>query len=185
MQVSSGQESGTTRKPRRKFKEISEAYEILKDPQKRAAYDRFGHAAFENGGGGGGGFSSARDFGSASMRHLRGDVRRVHGRSRAARQPNGGRERGADLRYNMEITLEEAFAGKTAAMRVPTKVACDACTAPAPSPDRSAQTCGDLPGSGRVRAQQGFFSIERTCPTCQGAARSSTTPATTAPARAA
>ncbi len=143
-----------------KFKEINEAYETLKDPQKRAAYDRFGHAAFENGGMGqngmgGGGFADI-------FEDIFGDMM---GR---ARRSSGGRERGADLRYNMEISLEEAFVGKTAQVHVPASMTCDDCSGSGAKPGTQPVTCAMCAGSGRVRASQGFFSIERTCPQCQG-----------------
>ncbi|MCR5857347.1 molecular chaperone DnaJ [Mesorhizobium sp. J428] len=145
-----------------KFKEINEAYETLKDPQKRAAYDRFGHAAFENGAGGmNGGFSGAGGFADI-FEDIFGDM--MGGRRRSS----GGRERGADLRYNMEISLEEAFAGKTAQIRVPTSIQCSECSGSGAKPGTQPVTCAMCGGSGRVRASQGFFSIERTCPTCQG-----------------
>ncbi|MEX0853558.1 MAG: molecular chaperone DnaJ [Bauldia sp.] len=149
-----------------KFKEVSAAYECLKDPQKRAAYDRFGHAAFEHGGPGGtGGFTN--DF-TASMSdifdNIFGDM--MGGGRRGGTR--SGRERGADLRYNMEISLEEAFAGKTAEIEVPTKVTCKTCSGDGAKPGSAPKTCATCEGHGRVRASQGFFSIERTCPTCQG-----------------
>ncbi len=150
-----------------KFKEINEAYEKLRDPQKRAAYDRFGHAAFEQGGGGPGGFSG--DFGS-SMSDIFDDIfGEFMGGRRGQRQGGGGgRERGADLRYNMEITLEEAYNGKTAEIRVPTKIACETCAGTGAKPGSHPKVCTTCEGHGRVRAAQGFFSIERTCPTCGG-----------------
>ncbi|WP_112524805.1 molecular chaperone DnaJ [Phyllobacterium trifolii] len=146
-----------------RFKEIGEAYETLKDPQKRAAYDRFGHAAFENGGmNGGGGFGGAGGFADI-FEDIFGEMM-GGGRQRRS----GGRERGADLRYNMEITLEEAYAGKTAQIRVPTSITCDECSGSGAKPGTQPVTCSLCSGSGRVRAAQGFFSIERTCPTCHG-----------------
>ena len=145
-----------------KFKELNEAYETLRDPQKRAAYDRFGHAAFENGGGGQGGFGGAGGFADI-FEDIFGEM--MGGRSRRS---SGGRERGADLRFNMEITLEEAYAGKTAQVRVPTSISCDACSGSGAKPGTQPTTCGTCNGAGRVRASQGFFSVERACPTCNG-----------------
>ncbi|MGH6942593.1 MAG: molecular chaperone DnaJ, partial [Geminicoccaceae bacterium] len=151
-----------------RFKELSEAYEVLRDDQKRAAYDQFGHAAFEGGlGAGRGGF----DFGSFAdvFDDLFGDFM-GGGRRR------GAQTRGADLRYNLEITLEEAFAGKQAQVRVPTTVRCDACNATGSARSTPAGLCPSCRGAGRVRAQQGFFTIERTCPTCAGSGRVITDP---------
>jgi len=146
-----------------RFKEINEAYECLKDPQKRAAYDRFGHAAFENGGMGGGGGQGFGSGGFADIfEDIFGDMMGRRGRS------SGGRERGADLRYNMEITLEEAFTGKTAQIHVPASVSCEECSGSGAKPGTQPVTCAMCSGTGRVRAAQGFFSIERTCPQCQG-----------------
>ena len=149
-----------------RFKEINEAYEILKDPQKRAAYDQFGHSAFENGQGGfgGGGFGGTSGGFSDIFEDIFGEM--MGGARRSGR--GGGRERGADLRYNMEITLEEAFAGKAAEISVPTAVTCETCSGSGAKPGSSPTTCNMCSGSGRVRASQGFFSIERTCPQCQG-----------------
>lgn len=150
-----------------RFKELNAAYDTLKDPQKRAAYDRFGHAAFENGGMGGGrgpaGGPDMSDFMSDIFESFFGD-----GRGRGGQRSSGGRERGADLRYNMEITLEDAFSGKTAQIRIPTSIACDSCSgtgAKAGSKPRQCPTCG---GAGKVRSSQGFFLMERTCPACHG-----------------
>ncbi|GGF92806.1 MULTISPECIES: molecular chaperone DnaJ [Rhizobium] len=159
----------------KKFKELNEAYETLKDPQKRAAYDRYGHAAFEQGGmGGGGGFGGGAGGFSDIFEDIFGEMM---GGGRARRSA-GGRERGADLRYNMEISLEEAFSGKTAQIRVPTSITCDVCTGSGAKPGTQPKTCGTCQGSGRVRASQGFFSVERTCPTCHGRGQTITDPCT-------
>ena len=146
-----------------KFKEINEAYETLKDPQKRAAYDRFGHAAFEQGGMNGG----AHGFGAGGFADIFEDIfgDMMGGRQRRS---SGGRERGADLRYNMEISLEEAFSGKTAQIRVPASISCTECSGSGAKPGTQPVTCSMCNGHGKVRATQGFFSIERTCPQCQG-----------------
>ncbi len=146
-----------------KFKEINEAYDVLRDPQKRGAYDQFGHAAFEQGGGFGGGQNGMGGGFSDIFEDLFGEM--MGGRGRRS---SGGRERGADLRYNMEITLEEAYEGKTAEISVPTAMSCETCSGSGSKPGTSAKTCSTCSGSGRVRAASGFFSIERTCPQCQG-----------------
>lgn len=150
-----------------RFKEVNEAYEILKDPQKRAAYDRYGHAAFEHGGMGGGGMGGG-GFGAGGFSDIFEDIFGEMMGGGRQRRSSGGRERGADLRYNMEISLEEAFTGKTAQIRVPTSITCDVCTGTGAKPGTKPQTCATCQGAGRVRAAQGFFSIERTCPTCHG-----------------
>jgi molecular chaperone DnaJ len=147
-----------------KFKEINEAYDCLKDPQKRAAYDRYGHAAFESGGAGGpGGFGG--DFTSA-FSDIFDDLFGGMGGRRGAR--SGGRERGADLRYNLEITLEEAFHGKTAKIELPTNVACETCSGTGAKAGTQPVTCTTCQGAGRIRHAQGFFTLERTCVACQG-----------------
>ncbi len=144
-----------------RFKELNEAYQILSDAQKRPAYDRMGHAAFEQGGGGFGG--GGQGFGSMSdiFEDLFGDV---FGGGRRS----GGQNRGADLRYNMEIGLDEAYKGKAATIKVPTAITCETCTGSGAKPGTKPKTCPTCKGQGRVRASQGFFAIERTCPTCQG-----------------
>ena len=146
-----------------KFRELSEAYDVLKDGDRRAAYDRFGHAAFEQGNGASAhGFGA--DFGSAFSDIFEG----IFGMAGARGRSSSGRERGADLRYNMEITLEDAYYGKNAEIRIPTSVTCEACSgigAKAGTRPKACPTCG---GAGRVRHAQGFFTLERTCPGCHG-----------------
>ena len=142
-----------------KFKEINEAYEVLKDKDKRAAYDRFGHAAFEQGGGGAG-------FGAGFASSFSDIFEDLFGM--AGQRGRGGRERGADLRYNMEITLEEAFGGKTAQIEIPVSVTCEACSGIGAKAGTKPKTCSSCGGAGRVRQSQGFFTLERTCPSCQG-----------------
>ena len=145
------------------FKEVNEAYQALSDPQKRAAYDRFGHAAFAQGGGGGPGFGADfTDFMSDIFENFFGDARGRGGRGA------GGRERGADLRYNLEIGLEDAFSGKTETVKIPTPVTCEVCAGSGAKPGSSPRQCPTCGGYGRVRATQGFFSVERTCPNCHG-----------------
>ncbi len=150
-----------------RFKELNEAYEVLKDPQKRAAYDQFGHQAFEQGGGRGG--AGGFDFSGFAdvFDDLFGDF--MGGRGGGGRR--GANTRGADLRYNLTISLEEAFDGKKAQIRVPTSIACDACSGSGSEAGAEPVGCTTCRGMGRVRAQQGFFTVERTCPTCQGSGR--------------
>jgi molecular chaperone DnaJ len=145
-----------------RFKELNEAYDVLKDGDKRAAYDRFGHAAFEHGGvGGGHGFGA--DFAS-TFADIFDDLFGMGGR----RGRPSGRERGADLRYNMEISLEEAFTGRTAQVRIPTSVTCEACSGTGAKTGTRPRACPTCGGHGRVRHAQGFFTLERTCPACHG-----------------
>ncbi|MCA1444298.1 molecular chaperone DnaJ [Ensifer sp. IC4062] len=160
------------------FKEINEAYETLKDPQKRAAYDRYGHAAFEQGGMGGGFGNGFAGGGAGGFSDIFEDIFGEMMGGGRQRRSSGGRERGADLRYNMEISLEEAYSGKTAQIRVPTSITCDVCSGSGAKPGTSPKTCATCQGSGRVRAAQGFFSIERTCPTCGGRGQTITDPCT-------
>ena len=157
-----------------RFKEVNEAYEALKDPQRRAAYDRFGHAAFDGALGGGGGYGFGSDF-SASMSAMFDDLFGEFMNQRRPRQ-RSGRERGADLRYNMEIALAEAYNGKTAQIRVPTSVTCESCSGSGAKTGTSPTTCRTCSGGGKVRASQGFFTIERTCHTCQGRGETIETP---------
>jgi molecular chaperone DnaJ len=147
-----------------KFKELCEAYDVLKDGDKRAAYDRFGHAAFEQGMGGGHGFGN--DFAS-SFADIFEDLFGMGGR-RGRGGGGTGRERGSDLRYNMEISLEEAYVGKTAQIRIPTSVICEACSGTGAKAGTKPKVCATCGGAGKVRHAQGFFTLERTCPGCQG-----------------
>ena len=149
-----------------KFKAVSEAYDCLKDPQKRAAYDRYGHAAFRNGGGGGGG---AADFGAFSdiFENIFGEF--MGGASAGGQRGRASARRGADLRYDMEITLEEAFHGKATEITIDVSGGCETCDGTGAKPGTSAKTCKTCGGMGKVRAQQGFFVVERACPSCNGA----------------
>lgn len=151
-----------------KFKEAGEAYEILKDPQKRAAYDQYGHEAFNGGGGAGGaGFGGGAGF-SDIFEDLFGEFT-----GRAARGGRGqSAGRGSDLRYDMAINLVDAFAGKKEEIRIPSSVSCDKCTGTGAKPGTAPTTCSTCRGQGRVRAAQGFFTIERTCPACGGRGQS-------------
>ncbi|MCG7623828.1 MULTISPECIES: molecular chaperone DnaJ [unclassified Epibacterium] len=152
------------------FKEANEAYDVLKDPERKAAYDRYGHAAFENGMGGGGargGGHPGGDFSSAFS-----DVfDDLFGDFMGGGRGGGGRQRatrGADLRYNLRLSLEEAFSGLHKTINVPTSVSCTACEGTGAEGGVEPTTCPTCSGMGKVRAQQGFFTVERTCPTCSG-----------------
>jgi len=149
------------------FKEANEAYEVLKDENKKAAYDRYGHAAFENGMGGGGPRGGQGDFGSAFsdvFDDLFGDF--MGGRGGGGRR--SAAQRGNDLRYNLRINLEDAFSGMQKTVTVPTAVGCGSCNGTGAEGGSEPQTCPTCSGMGKVRAQQGFFTVERTCPTCSG-----------------
>ena len=153
-----------------RFKEVNEAYDILKDPQKRAAYDRFGHDAFEGGAGvgrpGAGGFEGFAAGGFSDI------FDEMFGEFMGGRRGGpGGARRGADLRYDMAITLEEAFAGRRAEITVPAVVACEPCGGSGARPGSRPAPCQACHGRGRVRSQQGFFSVERTCGACGGSGR--------------
>lgn len=149
-----------------KFKEVKEAYEILIDPQKKAAYDQYGHAAFEQGGGGfgGGGFGGGADFGD-----IFGDV---FGDIFGGRRSGGQRaQRGADLRYPLELTLEEAVRGVSKEIQVPTLVECDECNGSGAKKGTSVDTCSTCHGHGQVQMRQGFFAVQQTCPSCNGSGK--------------
>jgi molecular chaperone DnaJ len=149
-----------------KFKEINEAYDVLKDDQKRAAYDKFGHAAFEQGGPGAGGRGGAGDF-NFNAGGFADIFDEMFGEFMGGRR-GGGQARGADLQYNMEISLDEAFRGKKATVRVASLAACESCTGTGAARGSKPAACPICRGHGKVRAQQGFFTVERTCPTCMG-----------------
>jgi molecular chaperone DnaJ len=145
-----------------KFKAISEAYDVLKDPQKRAAYDQYGKAAFQNGGGGG-----PQDFSGFSdiFDNIFGEF------MGGGRNRQRGPQRGADLRYDLEITLEDAYKGKETSVSIQVSARCDPCGGSGAKPGTLANACGTCGGHGQVRTQQGFFVVERTCPSCQGSGR--------------
>jgi molecular chaperone DnaJ len=146
-----------------RFKAINEAWEVLKDPQKRAAYDRFGHAAFRNGGSGQGPFGSAEDLGGFAdiFDNIFGEFM---GRGRGPRPPR----RGADVRYDLEVSFEDAFHGTEAEISVDIAVTCETCGGSGGKPGSRVQVCGTCGGRGQVRMQNGLFVVERTCPTCHG-----------------
>lgn len=149
-----------------RFKQINEAYDILKDQQKRAAYDRFGKAAFQNGGGGGGqGFDGFGSSFSDIFEDLFGEF--MGGGNRGQSRGRGGR--GADMRANVEITLEEAYRGKTATITLPVAMACERCDGSGAEPGTKPETCRTCNGQGKIRTTQGFFMVERACPACHGA----------------
>ncbi|MBS0255186.1 MAG: molecular chaperone DnaJ [Proteobacteria bacterium] len=149
-----------------KFKAINEAYEVLKDPQKRAAYDRFGHAAFQQGGMGGGG--GGNPFGEGGFSDLGDIFETIFGNAFGGGGGRGQPRRGADLRYDLEIGLDEAFHGKDVQIEIEVAQTCEPCAGQGAEPGTGRRRCNLCGGHGKVRAQQGFFMVERTCPTCHG-----------------
>lgn len=160
-----------------KFKEVSEAYEILRDDEKRAAYDRYGHAAFEGGRGGNGqgGFGVNEGSFADIFEDLFGDFM---GNGRRGGAGGGRAARGNDLRFDLEITLEEAFTGKQASIQIPTSINCESCEGSGAAPGTKPELCSTCGGHGKVRSQQGFFMVERTCPGCHGAGQTMPHPCT-------
>ena len=144
-----------------KFKQINEAYEVLSDPKKRAAYDQFGHAGIDSSGGHSGGTADFSDIFSDIFGDKFGDMF-------GGRRGNSGGQRGSDLRYNLEITLEEAVAGTEQKIRIPVLVTCNDCSGSGAKPGTTPSTCSMCQGHGQVRMQQGFFTVQQTCPTCRG-----------------
>jgi molecular chaperone DnaJ len=156
-----------------RFKEINEAYSVLSDPQKRAAYDRFGHAGVNGSNGAGqAGFNDVHDIFNEVFGQAFGDMF-----GGGARRPNGP-TRGQDLRYDLEIELQQAFAGADVEIVVPSSITCETCEGSGAKPGTSPTVCGSCGGAGRVRASQGFFAVERTCPRCGGQGRMITDPCT-------
>ncbi|WP_333688973.1 molecular chaperone DnaJ, partial [Methylococcus capsulatus] len=145
-----------------RFKSVKEAYDVLSDPKKRSAYDQFGHAGIDPSMGGGGGFGFTGDSFSDIFGDVFGDIFGGGGRRR------GRGQRGSDLRYNLELTLEEAVAGTEAKIKVPTWVTCTECGGSGAKKGSAPVTCPTCHGQGAVRMQQGFFSVQQTCPTCRG-----------------
>lgn len=158
----------------RKFKEVNEAYDVLRDEEKRAAYDRFGHEAFEAGGMGGAGGGPGGGFGGFDFGGGFADIfDEMFGEFTGARRGGGARggQRGSDLRYNLDISLEDAFKGKQTRVKVKTAAQCDTCHGTGAEAGAQPAVCSTCQGAGKVRAQQGFFTVERTCPACHGAGR--------------
>jgi molecular chaperone DnaJ len=147
-----------------RFKEVNEAYSVLSDPNKRAAYDRFGHAGLNGMNGGGAGFNDVHDIFNEVFGQAFGDM------FGQGRRPNGP-ARGQDLRYDLEITLEQAYASAEVEIAIPAALTCETCHGSGARPGTNPTPCGTCGGQGRVRSAQGFFSIERTCPRCGGAGR--------------
>ena len=167
-------EGDDAKKAEEKFKEVKEAYEMLSDAQKRAAYDQYGHAGVDPNAGGAGGAGMGGGFAEA-FGDIFGDI------FNGGRRGGGGQQvyRGSDLSYAMEITLEEAAHGKDAQIRIPSWDTCDTCKGSGAKPGTSAKTCTTCSGSGTVHMRQGFFSIQQTCPHCHGSGKISPEPCTT------
>ena len=158
-----------------KFKEASEAYQVLSDSQKKSNYDQFGHAAFENGGGSGGGFGDFGGFDSGSFSNIFDDFfGDFSGGGR--RRPSSRSKRGSDLKINIEVTLEEAYQGKKQTFDVPTSEKCSGCSGSGAAAGSKSTTCDTCGGHGQVRAQQGFFTVQQTCPDCGGEGKSISNP---------
>lgn len=157
-----------------KFKDVSHAYDILKDEQKRAAYDRYGEAAFDGSMGGGGGAGGAHGFGGAGFSDFSDIFEDIFGGGMGGARGGmgGGRgpraQRGSDIQYTMNITLEDAYKGKEAKIKIPVQDECEVCDGSGAKPGSGPTTCDTCGGAGRVRMQQGFFTVERTCPSCGG-----------------
>ena len=171
----------------KKFKSINEAYDVLKDPQKRAAYDRYGHEAFAGGMGGGGGGAGpgfgGGGFGGGSFSDIFEDL---FSEFTGGRRGGGGGQpqqasaaRGSDLRYNLDITLEDAYKGKQQNVKITTSASCDSCDGSGAEKGTHAETCSTCNGRGAVRAQQGFFTVERSCSVCHGTGKVIKTPCRT------
>jgi molecular chaperone DnaJ len=157
------------------FKEVKEAYEILNDDQKRAAFDQYGHAAFEQGGNGGGGFGGGFGGGGQDFGDIFGDIF-GGGRGGGGRQQR--QQRGSDLRYNLDLSLEDAVRGKTLEIKVPTYVSCDPCDGSGAKKGTSAKSCATCHGHGQVQMRQGLFAVQQTCPTCSGKGKVIASPCT-------